>query len=93
MLDKECHHDCNQSYCPFAQDVHDANRYVCLKCGVEREIDRNSFSSFLLLILGLIISFMLIANDEKQNESQKQNQSFYYSPSKVYADLQKRNHC
>jgi hypothetical protein len=95
MLDKECQHDCNQSYCPFAQDVHDANRYVCLKCGVEREIDRNksSFSSFLLLILGLIISFMLIANDEKQNESRKQNQSFSDSPSQVYADLQKRSHC
>ncbi|MFH7030176.1 MAG: hypothetical protein ACHBN1_33655 [Heteroscytonema crispum UTEX LB 1556] len=89
MLDKECHHDCNQSYCPFAQDAHDANRYVCLKCGVEREIDRykSSFSSFLLLILGLLISFMLITNYEKQNKSQKQNQSLYNSPKKVYAEL------
>jgi len=36
MLDKDCHHDCNQNQCPFAQDTRNPNRYVCLKCGVAR---------------------------------------------------------
>jgi hypothetical protein len=91
MLDKECHHDCNQGYCPFAQDANDANRYVCLKCGVEREINRykSGFNSFFMLILALFISFLILANDEKQKKSPNQNQRFYNSPENVYANLQK----
>lgn len=25
MLDKDCHHDCNQNQCPFAQDTRNPN--------------------------------------------------------------------
>ncbi|MBD2342772.1 hypothetical protein [Anabaena subtropica] len=74
MLNKDCHHDCNQSYCPFAQDNNNANRYVCLKCGTEREINRYSsgFGSFLMLLLSLFIAFQLLVTYERQNNQPQQ---------------------
>lgn len=77
MLDKDCHHDCNQNQCPFAQDTGNPNRYVCLKCGVEREINKypSGLGSFLLLLLSLFILFQLLANYHKQNHLQKQQHS------------------
>ncbi|MEH2437824.1 MAG: hypothetical protein V7K25_26960 [Nostoc sp.] len=88
MLDRDCHHDCNQNQCPFAQDTRNPNRYVCLKCGVEREINKYSsgFGSFLLLLLGLFISFQLLANYEKQNNPQRQQQSLNNSPQQMNID-------
>ena len=85
MLDKDCHHDCNQNQCPFAQDTRNPNRYVCLKCGVEREINKYSsgLGSFLLLLLGLFISFQLLVNYEKQHDLQKQQQSLNNLPSQA----------
>ena len=85
MLDKDCHHDCNQNHCPFAQDTRNLNRYVCLKCGVEREINKypSGLGSFLLLLLGLFISFQLLANYDKQNEPQKQQQSLNNLPNQA----------
>ncbi len=85
MLDKDCHHDCNQNQCPFAQDTHNPNRYVCLKCGVEREINKYSsgFSSFLLLLLSLFIAFQLLVNYEKRNDTQRQQQYLNNSPNKA----------
>ncbi|MBN3871137.1 MAG: hypothetical protein V7L00_19140 [Nostoc sp.] len=89
MLDKDCHHDCNQNQCPFAQDTRNPNRYVCLKCGVEREINKYSsgFGSFLLLLLGLFILFQLLANYDKQNDPQRQQQSGNNSPNKAIFHL------
>ncbi|MCC5619679.1 hypothetical protein LC605_32570 [Nostoc sp. CHAB 5836] len=89
MLDKNCHHDCNQNQCPFAQDTGNPNRYVCLKCGVEREINQYSsgFGSFLLLLLSLFIAFQLLVNYEKQNNGQRQQQSLNNSPNKAIIHL------
>ncbi|MBD2364284.1 hypothetical protein [Anabaena sp. UHCC 0399] len=77
MLNKECHHDCNHSYCPFAQDTKNPNRYVCLKCGVEREINRYSgFGSLLMLLLMLFAAFQLIVVLERRNyQNQQQPES------------------
>ncbi|MBW4616854.1 MAG: hypothetical protein KME21_27145 [Desmonostoc vinosum HA7617-LM4] len=85
MLDKDCHHDCNPSYCPFAQDTHNPNRYVCLKCGVEREINKypSGIGSFLLLLLSLLVIFQLLVDFDKQNKPKNQQESIYYSPNKV----------
>ncbi|MEH1892394.1 MAG: hypothetical protein V7K92_24065 [Nostoc sp.] len=85
MLDKDCHHDCNQNHCPFAQDTYNLNRYICLKCGVEREINKypSGLGSFLLLLLGLFISFQLLANYDKQNEPQRQQQSLNNLPNQA----------
>ncbi|MEH2311704.1 MAG: hypothetical protein V7K35_09945 [Nostoc sp.] len=85
MLDKDCYHDCNQNHCPFAQDTGNPNRYVCLKCGVEREINKypSGLGSFLLLLLSLFIFFQLLANYEKQNEPQRQQQSFNNLPNQA----------
>ncbi|MEH2145404.1 hypothetical protein [Nostoc sp.] len=89
MLDKDCHHDCNQNHCPFAQDTRNPNRYVCLKCGVEREINKypSGLGSFLLLLLGLFISFQLLANYEKQHEPERKQQSLNNSPNQVIIHL------
>ncbi len=93
MLQKDCHHDCQQNSCPFAQDTHHPNRYVCLKCGVTRDIDKypSSFGSFILLMLALLCSFYLLANGEKQKNQHPQ--SACNSPNKVMAYLQKNIHC
>ncbi|MBW4554739.1 MAG: hypothetical protein KME59_02140 [Trichormus sp. ATA11-4-KO1] len=84
MLEKHCDHDCNQSHCPFAQDVHNPNRYVCLKCGIKREINNypSGLGNFLLLLLSLFISFYLLTNYSQQNNLQEQQKSIYSSPSK-----------
>jgi hypothetical protein len=89
MLDKGCHHDCNQNQCPFAQDTRNLNRYVCLKCGVEREINKypSSFSSFFLLLLSLFIAFQLLVNYENKNDSQRQQQYLNNSPNKASIHL------
>jgi hypothetical protein len=77
MLKQDCHHDCNLSHCPFAQDTRNPNRYVCLKCGVERDINhsRPSLGSFVLLILALFLSFQVLANSEKTEYQNQQQQS------------------
>ncbi|HIK06240.1 MAG TPA: hypothetical protein IGS40_16245 [Trichormus sp. M33_DOE_039] len=74
MLNQDCHQDCNHNYCPFAQDTKNPNRYVCLKCGVEREINRHSssFSSFLMLLLCLFIAFQVIVVLERQSNENPQ---------------------
>ncbi|MBW4641532.1 MAG: hypothetical protein KME23_00620 [Goleter apudmare HA4340-LM2] len=85
MLKKDCHHDCNLSHCPFTQDTRNSNRYVCLKCGVERDIDQNrsGLFSFLLLILALFISFLVLVDAEKQDREYQQQQSAHNSPSEL----------
>ncbi|MGI8504401.1 MAG: hypothetical protein ACR2LR_25200 [Hassallia sp.] len=70
MFPKDCPHDCESNHCPFAQDTHNPNRYVCLKCGFDRQIDRNpfDFGSFLLLIFTMLVIVSLLANDGKQGK-------------------------
>lgn len=79
MLNQDCHHGCNHSYCPFAQDSKNPNRYVCLKCGVEREINKyhSGFGSFLMLLLGLFIAFQLIVTLERHNNQNQRSDSIY----------------
>lgn len=52
-------HSCSQNceyhgHCPFIQDPHNSNRYICLRCGTERQVSQFSsvggFFDFLLLI-------------------------------------------
>ncbi|MDZ8263402.1 hypothetical protein [Nostoc sp. ChiQUE01b] len=59
--------------------------YVCLKCGVEREINKYSsgFGSFLLLLLSLFIAFQLLVNYERQDNPQRQQQSLNNSTNKA----------
>lgn len=88
MLKQECHHDCNLNHCPFAQDTRNPNRYVCLKCGVERNINynRSSFVNFLLLIFALFLAFQVLAETKKQEEqNQQQPTSFSIKDIEKYA--------
>jgi hypothetical protein len=86
MLNQDCNWNCNPQTCEFAQDKDHQNRYVCLKCGAERDIDRNrshsSFSSFLLLLLAFLISLQLLANEENQKK-QKRSQHLDNSSSQI----------
>jgi hypothetical protein len=76
MLNQDCRHDCNHSHCPFAQDTKNPNRYVCLKCGVEREINKYSgFDSLLMLLLMLFAAFQLIVVLERRNYQKQQPES------------------
>ncbi len=95
MLDKDCYHDCHQSHCPFAQDTRNPNRYVCLKCGVEREIDRSypSLGSIFLLILLLFLSLQLLGITEKQDKKQQQQQSACKLPHQKIAYQQQSHRC
>lgn len=61
MKSTNCSQDCNQGVCPFVQDPHDENRYVCLKCGLERSLERFSFGDFLVMfVTTFFIVLMLI---------------------------------
>jgi hypothetical protein len=95
MLTKDCNHDCNLNHCPFVQDTRNPNRYVCLKCGVEREIDRNRFGlpSFLLLILGLLLSFQVLASGKKPDKPLQQQKSDCNSPIQKFAYQKRNNRC
>ncbi|MDJ1174512.1 hypothetical protein [Roseofilum capinflatum] len=44
MSCKTCLTDCSQNHCPFVQDPKNPRRYVCLKCGLERSLDRRERS-------------------------------------------------
>lgn len=59
MTNRECTHECEQNRCPFVTDAHNPNRYVCLKCGLERSIDRNDLHWFLLLVItGFVLAII-----------------------------------
>lgn len=71
MFSNDCPHDCESNHCPFAQDTHNPNRYVCLKCGFDREINRHKFDfgSFLWLLVTLLIVGSLLSNDGSKKKA------------------------
>ncbi|MBP0014142.1 MAG: hypothetical protein J7545_03255 [Roseofilum sp. SBFL] len=70
MSRKTCLTDCSQNYCPFVQDPKNPRRYVCLKCGLERSLDRRDrdyredegdrSSAAILALLSVIVLLILI---------------------------------
>lgn len=64
-MDKNC------MLCPWVQDAENPNRYVCLKCGKEKNIDRPNIEApiwfILAVIFGLIIQTTIL---EKQPQIQ-----------------------
>ncbi|MDJ1177551.1 hypothetical protein PJF56_01615 [Roseofilum sp. BLCC_M91] len=62
MSGKTCLTDCSQNYCPFVQDPKNPRRYVCLKCGLERSLDRRerSYHSDGDRSSALILAFMTV---------------------------------
>ncbi|WP_143162079.1 hypothetical protein [Phormidesmis priestleyi] len=56
-----CPSDCNQGNCPFVNDPQRVTRYVCLRCGLERDInDGIHLDPFLLPLLIASLVVMLI---------------------------------
>ncbi len=53
-----CSSDCDRGSCPFVSDPRQPTRYVCLKCGLERDINDGFQISHLFLLL--LISPLLI---------------------------------
>jgi ssDNA-binding Zn-finger/Zn-ribbon topoisomerase 1 len=49
-----------QGVCPFVRDPRDVNRYVCLKCGLERRIDRASGFDFILLFITTVVIIIVL---------------------------------
>lgn len=67
MSRKTCLTDCSQNYCPFVQDPKNPRRYVCLKCGLERSLDRDYRedegdrpSAAILALLSVIVLLILL---------------------------------
>ncbi|RUS94644.1 hypothetical protein DSM106972_092810 [Dulcicalothrix desertica PCC 7102] len=55
MYPNKCKYQCQQGSCPFAQDPHNSNKYVCRKCGLKLSVNRFEWSKYLLLAVKLII--------------------------------------
>lgn len=66
-----CSHQCEQNNCPFVSDPQRPSRYICLKCGLERDIDegRNTFGMpfIFLAVLALVVLFYSRSNLEIKN--------------------------
>jgi hypothetical protein len=55
MRSNLCNPQCQQSNCPFEQDPHNPNKYVCRKCGLELSAKRSNWSEYLLLAVRVIL--------------------------------------
>jgi len=56
-----CSSDCDQGNCPFVSDPQRSTRYVCLKCGLERDIENGIRPDpFFLFIMILFLATALI---------------------------------
>ncbi|KAM3108641.1 hypothetical protein [Phormidesmis sp. 146-33] len=56
-----CSSDCDQGNCPFVSDPQRSTRYVCLKCGLERDIENDvNPARFILLLLALPLVITLL---------------------------------
>ena len=65
MVPKTCIADCTNSYCPFIQDPENNRRYVCLKCGLDRSLDKEEdkddrSSVIPLMLMGVIMILVLL---------------------------------
>ncbi|HLO88756.1 MAG TPA: hypothetical protein VK203_27630 [Nostocaceae cyanobacterium] len=74
MLNNHCDHNCNIdncSHCPFVQDSRNLNRYVCLKCGIERQINNRTFSTGTLVLILVSLVIMLPMVDKYDQPKQQ----------------------
>lgn len=62
LKNQNCAHECAQGHCPFVNDPQNPRRYVCLKCGLERSLDKydNENPPVLALVFTAVIIFMLL---------------------------------
>lgn len=76
-------YECNKPFCNklnWVQDEHDANHYICLKCGRDRSLDRfrwGSVAEVLWPILGGLFVVFLLAGCGSIPDSDE------YSPPKI----------
>jgi hypothetical protein len=54
--------DRNCIFCPWVQDAENPNRYVCLKCGKERNIDLLKIPAPIVVILAVIFLSIIQSN-------------------------------
>jgi hypothetical protein len=57
-----CSRECDRAgFCPFVRDPDRPTRYVCLKCGLDRDIRQFSFGDLLLGAIAVVIILLLLA--------------------------------
>lgn len=62
--------ECNSFGCPWIQDRHDENHWVCLRCGKERYISRrNDAVDVLIVVSAIALIFVLILNSKSSQSS------------------------
>jgi ribosomal protein S27AE len=74
MSTNKCNHDCNKDTCPFVQDANNANRYVCLKCGLTQNVTDDEPKSSLWIVF-LLIGLLLVVNQKPPKKTQIDNPS------------------
>ncbi len=76
-----CSSDCDRGTCPFVNDPNCTTRYVCLKCGLERDIsDGIRFDPFFLLILVAPLVITMIMNYQSPTPQTDQTPTEFSSP-------------
>ncbi|MGL4503391.1 MAG: hypothetical protein ACRCU2_30295 [Planktothrix sp.] len=62
---------CNGFTCRWIQNRHDADHWVCLKCGTERQIRTNDPALTIIIFSAIALIFVLIFNSQSSESSVK----------------------
>ncbi|HEY9864969.1 MAG TPA: hypothetical protein V6D21_12405 [Candidatus Obscuribacterales bacterium] len=62
---------CNGFTCRWIQNRHDADHWVCLKCGTERQIRTNDPALTIIVFSVIALIFVLIFNSQSPQSSVK----------------------
>lgn len=63
--------ECNGFTCRWVQNRHDADHWVCLKCGRERHIRTNDPVLTIIVFSAIALIFVLIFNSQSPQSSVK----------------------
>ena len=76
-----CSSDCDRGTCPFVNDPNCSTRYICLKCGLERDInDGIRIDPFFLFILIASLVVMLIMSQRSPTPQPDSTPTEFSSP-------------
>lgn len=83
--------ECNGFGCPWIQNRHDENHWVCLRCGKERYIKRTDPVD--VIIVGSVIALLLLlslGNRQPSSTPTSENKNLY--PEKQFSDFKFVDH-
>lgn len=75
--------ECKNLYCPWVQNSHDADHYVCLKCGKERRINNYELGDGFWWVLAVIVIIIVGFGNHNSQEKLPPNKVNIPSQSRI----------